>query len=872
MASPAPEAPAVDSKSRDSVEEKEQKPELNGHATPIDAKDESEKPKVNGNHDHHPVTNGVANDVEMKNSNAPSKPADETEKDESNAETKPEQSSEEPNPKPELVEDVEMTDATHVNKPAEEKSAKTSTPPHNETTKDTEMADKPADAALDKPNGVDEALPTSEVDLQPASLSQLAIETNEANSAPKPSIEVNMEDAPIDVPSTKIAREREDDVVDEPAPKRAKTEQSEEETIAPVTVASSAPAEAPSQNDPFARLEKWNDPEFNGQQITPYQRREIRKVLGRVKKTKQGGHFRDSVQKMWPALWDSYVAKIEKPTDLSEIDRTLRDPNGIYVTIAHFRNDLILMYENTLAFNGPIHDVTNAARGSIRSIWDDVITIPQEEPVKPKPMPKPKAPRESRTAAHVETAVRKPSTGPGSPAVEAPKMSPAVQPQANDVRRASSATEGDRPKRTVRAPKPKDIDYTTKPSRKKLKPELQFAEEVLAELTAPKNKHLNSWFMEAVDAEGLNIPTYYSVIKKPMDLGKVSRMMASGDIASLKDFDKAVRQIFINCYAFNGPVDQGNAVSYVAAQLEDFYNAQMRTKDSWLAKHAKNNAPPPASHPSDEEEEEEEGEEAAAPTVDSSKEVRELEAKLREESEKLNDLFAADSPNQALIGVQQGILKMVQEALLKAKQSLSEYRQKHEKSGKKSSKPSKPKPSGSSVRKPPSNHPSKKASGTKKAATKKSLNAVEKDAIANAINDLENAHLDRAIDIIKRDTGQNENNAGELELDIDQLSMEALLKLWELCKKVLPSFGKDLPGPAPSPEVPRAAPPKQSKSAGKPKKNKPMSAREQEDRIAQLRGLSKMYKSNPEGNDGSSVVQAPTPNAESSDDSDSEEE
>jgi bromodomain-containing factor 1 len=117
-----------------------------------------------------------------------------------------------------------------------------------------------------------------------------------------------------------------------------------------------------------------------------------------------------------------------------------------------------------------------------------------------------------------------------------------------------------------------------------------------------------------------------------------------------------------------------------------------------------------------------------------------------------------------------------------------------------------------------------------------------------------------------------ENNAGELELDIDQLSMEALLKLWELCKRVLPGFGKDLSGPAPSPEMPRSAPPKQSKSAGKPKKNKPMSAREQEDRIAQLRGLSKMYKSNPEGNDGSSVVQAPTPNAESSDDSDSEEE
>ncbi|KAI5457416.1 hypothetical protein BGZ63DRAFT_365150 [Mariannaea sp. PMI_226] len=863
--SPVPEAPVADTKSRDSVEDKEQKPEVNGHATPTDSKDEAAKPTVNGNDDH-PVTNGVTEDVEMENSASSSKPADEN-KNDSTAETKSaEATTEQSEPKPN--EDVDMADA--ADKVPEDKST---TPLKEETMEDADKPDQPADASTtNKPNGDSDALPVSEVDLQPASLSQLAIESSEADSAPKSSLEVTMEDAPADVSSSKVSREREDDATDEPAPKRAKTEPTEEGNGDSVAAATPVSADTPSQNDPFARLDKWNDPEFNNQQITPYQRREIRKVLGRVKKTKQGGHFKDSVQKLWPSLWDSYAAKIEKPTDLSEIDRTLRDPNGLYVTISHFRQDLVLMYENTLAFNGPIHDVTNAARGSIRSIWDDVITIPQEEPVRPKPIPKPKAPRESRTATHIEAAVRKPSTGPGSPAVEAPKPSAPVQ-EPPEVRRASSATEGDRPKRTVRAPKSKDIDYT-KPSRKKLKPELQFAEEVLAELMSPKNKHLNSWFMEAVDAEGLNIPTYYSVIKKPMDLGKASRMLAHGDIGSLKEFDKMVRLIFTNCYTFNGPVEQGNAVSYVASQLEDLYNSVMKGKDAWLAKHAKAAAPPPASHGSDEEEEEEEDAEDAAPAtnVDASKEVRELEAKLREESGKLNDLFAADSPNQSLIGVQQGILKMVQEALLKAKQTLSEFRQKHDKPAKKSSKPSKPKPSGgSAARKPSGNVASKKSGGSKKAAAKKSLNAGEKDAIANAINDLEGQHLDRAIDIIKRDTGQNENNDGELELDIDQLSNEALLKLWDLCKRVLPSFAKDLPGAAASPEVTRSAPPKQSKNMAKPKKNKPMSAREQEERIAQLKGLRDMYKSGGDANDGG-VMQAPTPTAESSDDSDSEEE
>ncbi|KAJ3526353.1 hypothetical protein NM208_g11230 [Fusarium decemcellulare] len=396
----------------------------------------------------------------------------------------------------------------------------------------------------------------------------------------------------------------------------------------------------------------------------------------------------------------------------------------------------------------------------------------------------------------------------------------------------------------------------------------------------PKNKAINSWFMEAVDAEGLNIPHYYSIIKKPMDLGKVSRMLAGGDITSIKEFDKNVRLIFTNCYAFNGSVDQGNAVSYVASQLEDYYNNLMKGKDAWLAKHAKANAPPPASHGSeDEEEEDAEGEEApVADGVDHAKEVRELEAKLREESGKLNELFEAETPNKSLIMVQEGILKMVQEALLQAKLNLSSLRQKQDKPAKKASKPSKPKASNSAARKPTGNaaHP-KKSGGTKKAAAaKKTLTAADKDLIASAINDLEYPHLDRAIDIIKRDTGQNENNDGELELDIDQLSNEALLKLWELCKKVLPGFGRAQNAAVSSPEAPRAPPPppKQSKAStsAKPKKNKPMSAREQEERIAQLRGLRDLYRPGQDPADSQPVLQAPTPNAESSDESDSEEE
>ncbi|KAM0352971.1 hypothetical protein ACHAPU_001855 [Fusarium lateritium] len=932
MASPTPDAhaPAPASPSREASAEKEQKSKVNGHSTPEKPKDTSEAAPVNVDEKTtDPVENGVGKDVEMTEAGEEKEaPADNPTKDlGANNDRKPENGdlvqetddakSKEEEPKAVPV-DVDMTDAAPADKPEEEKAQgdepaedkpaedkpaedkpdeATPTDAAKEGSKDVDMADKASDAS-EKPKTADDkvmasadndAAPTSEADVQHASLSQLAIDNNESE-APKPSTEVSMQDAPaVDTPvSSKVAREREDDIDDEPAPKRAKTEPKSEEPADTVMTAPKpdpTPAEAAPEQETsrFSGLDRWNDTDFKDQKLTAYQRREFRKVLGRVKKTKSGGHFKDSVPKLWPQLAESYLAKIDKPTDLSEIDRTLRDVNNAYVTVGDFQNDLALMYDNTRTFNGTMHEVTAAAFNAIRGIWEDVIHIPQEEAVKPKATPKPKPPRESRISALGDPIPRKPSVGPGtSPAAEVsskPRLeSRETSAAAAELRRASNATEGDRPKRTVRAPKSKDIDYTTKPSRKKLKPELQFSEEVLGDLMHPKNHAINGWFMEPVDAEGLNIPHYYSIIKRPMDLGKVARMLKDGDIASIKEFDRSVRLIFTNCYTFNGSVDQGNTVSYVASQLEGYYNNLMKDKDSWLARHAKANAP--ASHGSDEEDEEEEEADVDEATVttgaDPTKEVRDLEAKLREESEKLTDLFAADSPNESMIQIQQTIVNVVQQSLLKAKQALSQHRTKQsEKPAKKASKPSKPKPSGSAPRKPSGSVPfAKKPGGTKKAASKKTLSAADKDAIASAINDLDGAQLDRAIDIIKRDTGQNENTDGELELDIDQLSNEALLKLWELCKKVLPGFGKDA-NVVSSPEASRAAPPKHSKSSStsaKPKKNKPMSAREQEERIAQLRGLRDLYRPGQEPGDAQPVLQAPTPTAESSDESDSEEE
>ena len=696
--------------------------------------------------------------------------------------SKPEQepvaeSTSEPSSAP-ITEAAEAAEAAGAaGKQAEESSAtgpstETAVAVEAETTAkpDGDAQDRAKDEDLPTMPSQDTTLPsTSEVDLQPASMSQLAIETSQADTSPlDTTVEVSMSDAP----SVKLAREREEDAAEEPAAKRAKTEPEEELIVATDTVTARAPTETSAdivstplevppaaEAPPLSSLSQWEDAEVGARPLTPYRRREIRKVLARVKKTKSGNNFRDSVQKLWPFLWDAYAAKIEKPMDLGELERILRDPESSFKTLGDFRYNLGLIFENTLAFNGPTHDVTQGAAAAIKSTWNDVRELADEEPVKPKPVPKSKPIRESRTQANADAAVRRQSTGPGtSPAGDAieAKPHPVAAEQPADLRRASIATEGDRPKRTVRAPKPKDIDYTPKPSRKKLKPELQFCDEVLTELMHSKHEKVNTWFLEPVDAEGLNIPEYYSIIKKPMDLGKVSRMITSGDITSLKDFEKNVRLVVSNCYAFNGPADSTNPVSEAVKGLEDLFNSLMKNKDAWMAKHAKSSARAPASFAdSDEDEEDEDGDEddAATHSVDPSKEVRDLEAKLREESEKLTNMFTSTDPNPSMIGIQQGILNMVQQALLKAKQNQND-RQKQDKPGKKAGKGGKAKGAGGGRKSTGGGGSQQKKAGGPKKATKRTLTPADKDQIANAINDLEYGHLERAIDIIKRDTGQ----------------------------------------------------------------------------------------------------------------------
>jgi len=230
------------------------------HATPDKSNDARESASVNDNDktEEPPVENGVNKDVEMaenedEKKTSPSPPKDEAvdikDKSDSGDQVKESDDSKPTQDETKAAsEDVDMADAAPADKPQDDKPAQDAPAeePANEDSKDVDMTEKPFDAP-EKGDAADEkavtsndtAPPTDETDEQPTSLSQLAIDTKDVD-APKPSTEVAMQDAPaVDVSaSSKVAREREDDIADEPAPKRAKTEPKSEE---PVDAGVSAP-------------------------------------------------------------------------------------------------------------------------------------------------------------------------------------------------------------------------------------------------------------------------------------------------------------------------------------------------------------------------------------------------------------------------------------------------------------------------------------------------------------------------------------------------------------------------------------------------------------------------------------------------------
>ncbi|NXF43927.1 BRDT protein, partial [Oceanites oceanicus] len=82
-------------------------------------------------------------------------------------------------------------------------------------------------------------------------------------------------------------------------------------------------------------------------------------------------------------------------------------------------------------------------------------------------------------------------------------------------------------------------------------------------------KHNFSWpFHQPVDAAALNLPDYYSIIKKPMDLSTIKKRLEHNYYTKAAECIEDFKTMFLNCYIYNKP---GDDIVFMAQDLEKVF-------------------------------------------------------------------------------------------------------------------------------------------------------------------------------------------------------------------------------------------------------------------------------------------------------------
>ena len=83
--------------------------------------------------------------------------------------------------------------------------------------------------------------------------------------------------------------------------------------------------------------------------------------------------------------------------------------------------------------------------------------------------------------------------------------------------------------------------------------QMKYCSGVLKELFAKKHASYGWPFYTPVDADGLGLTDYHTIIRAPMDLGTVKNKLENREYKKPEDFASDVRLIFTNCYKYNPP-------------------------------------------------------------------------------------------------------------------------------------------------------------------------------------------------------------------------------------------------------------------------------------------------------------------------------
>ncbi|KAL8825621.1 MAG: hypothetical protein Q9191_004300 [Dirinaria sp. TL-2023a] len=574
-------------------------------------------------------------------------------------------------------------------------------------------------------------------------------------------------------------REEEEDVENEPALKRPKTN---------VEGQTSTDFKKPDLPEVASTVNGVQSSHTQTDQVKPPtgpQYKHMLRVLANVKRAKDSALFVFPVDAV-KANVPNYYNIIDHPMDLTTIETKLKDRQ--YASIDAVVSDFNQIVQNTFQFNGEQHAVTQSAFKMRTSFENQMKKMPGPEVPENAPAEKKKRPSVSTTDKPMPPRRESRSSLPSSarsPLAPASPQTFALTPQGMPLIRRDSAADG-RPKREIHPPAPRDLPYANqKPKKKKYYWELKFAESVLSELKKPRFAASAHFFLAPVDPVALNIPDYHKIIKKPMDLGTVDSKLKQGEYENLKEFEADVRLVFSNCYKFNPP---NNLVHQAGKEIERVFDGKMEGKEAWIKTNTPASEPPsPGTSPegSDEEDEDDEEEDEQA-----SDEVRKLQEQIA--------------------------------AMAKKVELITQKKKSPPATSKKAAKPTVKSDKKAPKKAAPA--PAAKAKSTGKPGQKKAryVTYEEKQDISNRINDLNETKMGQALKIIRDNMPSLKGE--ELELDIDELPNEVLLELHKFVKRHVPR-DTDQPEKA-SPPVAPAVPSR--------KKNRPMGKTEQESTIKQL--------------------------------------
>ncbi|KAE8352360.1 Bromodomain-containing protein [Aspergillus coremiiformis] len=442
---------------------------------------------------------------------------------------------------------------------------------------------------------------------KPEGSSNKDVTTKAPSLPPLQTVDHEMRDAPdAPISPTKLSREREPDLSDEPAAKRTK-----------IGGEGSAPTGFKAPGTPGPMIERRPDVTTNGNAtMTRVQHKFLLKGIQSLKRMNDSRFYREPVDPIKMNILH-YPQIIRHPMDLGTMERNLKN-NG-YKTVQAVIDDFNLMVQNSLTFNGPDHIVAQEGQKLKATFEKQMVNCPRPEEVEEKKQPKKSSPKTSAARREPRTSIGQPAPRPtgGSPQATTFALGPEGLPV---IRRDSTNADG-RPKRSIHPPK-RDLPYSTKPKKKKYQWELKFCHEVLEELHKPKHFNIAVPFYQPVDPVALNIPTYHSIIKKPMDLSTVQSKLKTGQYENAKEFELDMRLIFKNCFKFNIPGDP----TYMCGQkFEELFNSKWAQKTRYLEAHE----PHPEHHSGKSESESDESEEDADDS-DGDAELQRLQQKIAE--------------------------------------------------------------------------------------------------------------------------------------------------------------------------------------------------------------------------------------------------